>query len=677
MNKKIRLFLSITIIGSVFLTACVNKENKSTSSTTTISYESQVLKEKPGIKDDFYTNINYDYLKNTKIPTGESSNGVFDDLDRKTKVDLKKIIEDLNKNYDNLKENSDEKKIVDLYNLLKDTKKREELGLKPIEDTLKQIKNAKSISDINKFILDNMNKGYFVFSIPTVTQNLQNSSINSLFIGVNSSLGIEKNYFEGSDDFSKKVQKAYKEYLKELFVNIGYSEDEAKKKAENTYNIEKEITSSTLSPEEKMNISNMNNVVSINELLKITSNMNYGEILKSKKFENVESVTIPELKALKKINSLFVDKNVEVLKDLIEVNVLKQNSQLLTKKIQSAYEKYNSIYTGITETKTDDEIAFELTNMTLSMPLGKLYVEKYFDQKSKSDVQNITKEILDTYKKRVKNVDWMTSETKQKALKKLDNLNMKIGYPDKWKDYSDVTVKPYSKGGTATSAMESIVNKQLNENNDKIGKTPDKDEWGMAPQVINAYYDPTKNEIVFTAAILQAPFYSEDQSREKNLGGIGSVIGHEISHSLDVMGSQFDENGNLSNWWKEEDLTKFQNKVKQAADIYSKIEVVDGYKINGEISTGEIMADLGGMTVAIDIAKKENLDTKKVFESYALSNAHVSTKESIISNLTDEHPPEKYRVNNIINLIDQFYVDYDIKENDKMYVKPEDRLKVW
>lgn len=195
--------------------------------------------------------------------------------------------------------------------------------------------------------------------------------------------------------------------------------------------------------------------------------------------------------------------------------------------------------------------------------------------------------------------------------------------------------------------------------------------------MVNAYYNPISNEIVFPAAILQPPFYDPKASREENLGGIGAVIGHEITHAFDKRGSQFDKDGNLVNWWTKEDLEKFQKKVDQAADIYSKLEVSPGYYVNGKISTGEIIADLGGLTIAVEIAKKNGLDTKKIFESYAKVWRALTTKEFAIANLEDEHPPGIYRVNNIVNQIDQFYEDFNVKEGDPMYVAPKDRLRVW
>ncbi|MGC4430995.1 M13 family metallopeptidase, partial [Streptococcus suis] len=243
--------------------------------------------------------------------------------------------------------------------------------------------------------------------------------------------------------------------------------------------------------------------------------------------------------------------------------------------------------------------------------------------------------------------------------------------------YSQLAIQSKEEGGSLLSNFDMVKTLELREEMGQFGKPFDKSQFGMPSHTVNAYYSPTNNEIVFPAGILQAPLYDPKASPEENLGGIGAVIGHEISHAFDKAGSQFDEKGNLVNWWKPEDLEKFNKKVQQAADIYSKLEVAPGYYVNGEISTGEIMADLGGLTVAIDIAQKKGYDTKKVFESYGKAWREVTTKEFAIANISDEHPPAKYRVNNIVNQIDQFYTDFNVKEGDPMYVKPEDRLRVW
>ncbi len=289
----------------------------------------------------------------------------------------------------------------------------------------------------------------------------------------------------------------------------------------------------------------------------------------------------------------------------------------------------------------------------------------------------MVREVKETYSERIKNLEWMTDATKEQALKKLDTMNVKIAYPDKWSDYSEVQIATSEEGGNLVSNMESIRRKMQTDNQKKLGSAPDRSEWGMPPHMVNAYYNPLGNEIVFPAAILQPPFYDPNASKEQNLGGIGAVIGHEVTHAFDRQGAKFDENGNLRDWWNEKDLEKFRKKVDQAADIYSKLEVVPGYYVNGQISTGEIIADLGGMTVAIHIAEKNGYDTRKVFESYAKVWREMSTREYAISNIEDEHPPGIYRVNNIVNQIDRFYEDFDVKEGDAMYVPPSERMRVW
>ena len=386
-------------------------------------------------------------------------------------------------------------------------------------------------------------------------------------------------------------------------------------------------------------------------------------------------VTDPE--GLKKVSELYQEKHLEALKALLQYRVIAHYSDYLSEDLIAAKAQYEGVANGAVDIPTTDVLAQSAVEENFSDMVGKVYVKNHFSEKSKADIQAMVQEIKQTYAERIKAVQWMSEETKMQALKKLDTMVVKIGYPDQWRDYSNYSIQPKEEGGSIVSAVEMIKTQELQEEVAQLKQPFDKSQFGMPAHMVNAYYSPGSNEIVFPAGILQAPFYDPNASPEENLGGIGAVIGHEISHAFDKSGSQFDEKGNLVNWWKPEDLEKFDKKVQQAADIYSKLEVAPGYYVNGEISTGEIMADLGGLTVAIDLAQKKGYDTKKVFESYGKVWREVTTQEFAIANISDEHPPAKYRVNNIVNQIDQFYKDFDVKEGDPMYVKPEERLRVW
>lgn len=325
---------------------------------------------------------------------------------------------------------------------------------------------------------------------------------------------------------------------------------------------------------------------------------------------------------------------------------------------------------------TDEEQAFQLTTAQFKDLIGKIYVEKYFNPDTKKEITGMVKDVLAAYKKEIGNA-WLNAKTKENAYKKIDNMVIKVGYPDKWENYSSIIVKPYSQGGNIVQTINSITAEEVKKNIAKFNEATDRTEWVLTPQIANAYYNASNNEIVFTAAILQAPLYSANATEAQNLGAVGAVIGHEISHAFDSSGAQFDYKGNLNNWWTKADYKAFQKRVQKAAKTFSKYEVVPGYYVNGEISTGEILADLGGLTIVTEIAKEKHLDLKEVYESYARVWAGIGTKENAIDNITDEHPYNKYRVNSIVNMLPEFYEVFNVKKTDKMYVAPKDRLTLW
>lgn len=664
MKKLILVFLFVFLIIS-----CSNVNEK------VLSYENSILKEKPSLKDDFYTNVNYEYLKNTEIEEGKTSNGNFEELTKKSSDEIKAIIKDLNDNYSNLKDGSDEKKLIDFYNMALDFETRDKLGISPIKDKLNAIKNVKNIKELTNLMKDNILKngaGLYSFG---VLQDKKNSDNQVLYI-VPTPIGLSQEMYE-DNEFAQNVRKAYLEYMKDLFIYIGYNEIEANEKANKVFDLEKELVLAKLSKEEQIDQSLTYNVYTLEELEKLTNNLDYVGVLKNLKIDKTSKIIVTDVKFMEKLNKEYNEENLETIKSLLELKTIASNVMKLSKDLIKIGAKYIQVYTGFYYIEKDEEYAYNLTLANFNELLGKLYVEKNFSKETKEDVIKMVNKIIKTYEKRISNLDWLTENTKEKALKKLETLNVKIGFPDKFKDYSKLTVKTYKDGGNLIKVIDELDLLSVEENLNELDKKPDKTKWYMTPQTVNAYYSSLTNEIVFTAAILQSPFYSPNASLEENLGAIGSIIGHEISHAFDSTGAQFDEKGNINNWWTEEDYKEFLTKVDKAAEIYSKLEVVPGYFVDGKISTGEIMADLGGLQVVVDIAKEENLDLKKLFESYAKVWRSVNTKESIISSLTDEHPYGKYRANNILNLIDEFYETYNIKENDKMYVKPEDRLKVW
>ncbi len=686
MKNKKHLFSALALGCSLCLAACsAMPQTKTTDMSEAMQTQStqaesmpmegtQLAKDTP--QSNFYNYINAQWLNDTKIPEGESTINNFSQLQEKTDTDIRDMIAKLQADYSSLAEGSSEKKLVDLYNMAADFETRDRLGMEPIKEYVEEIR---AISDMDAFrrVLSKLYAKGVVSSISfLIDKDVKNSSVNALYLN-RPELGLSKKNFEGTDDFSLKQQEAFKKYLQEIFIWSGYSAKEAEHKADLVYHLEKQIAESTLPAEKANDQELLYNPKTWEELKTFAPAVPLWEAAEAVQLNSTEQLIVSEPLALEKINALYTDQNLEALKAQLEYRLIAANVQRLSKDLVEIGARFESASTGVYNVPSDDELAFNLVSEQFKDLVAKIYTDNYFMPSAKADVISMVNEIKSTYVDRIKSLDWMTDATKQQALKKLDTMTVKIAYPDKWEDYSDLNIVSNAEGGNLVSNLEALLHKTRMADKKKLENKPDKLEWGLPPHTVNAYYNPIGNEIVFPAAILQAPFYDPKASKEENLGGIGAVIGHEITHAFDKQGAQFDENGNLRNWWDAKDLEKFQAKVNQAADIYSKLEVVPGYYVNGAISTGEIIADLGGLTVAVSIAEKNGYDTKKVFESYAKVWRERNTREYAISNIEDEHPPGIYRVNNIVNQIDRFYEDFQVKEGDPMYVAPAERLRVW
>lgn len=633
-------------------------------------------KAQPTAATDFYQYVNSQWLEENEISNTRSVINNFTQVNERTEKIIKSILRNLDKNYEKLRKGSDEKKLIDFYRMALDFETRNKLGLQPIK---KYTDIARAPKNIEEF--DEAMKELFSYGFSTVVSmgpfaDKKDSDRTVLYILI-PSVAMERAYFEGRDRFSLRQQKAYKRLITDLFMLNGDVESEARKKANLVFEFEKELVSSFLTIEEENNGRIGYYPMSLQQLKNLAPNIDYAGILEFIGVPEPTKVVVMQPKALEKMNNMYHEANLPALKAQMEFRILLDSAVYLSKDTIKALVRYTSVSTGINEIPSDQQLAYEVTNSVMGDILGKLYVEQAFSSQNKKDVERIAKDILQEYRKHLTKVDWMSEKTKVKALKKLDTMVLKIGYPDKWDDYSQVDIKSSSEGGTLISNVEKMAEFGEQQAIASIDRKTDRTVWHMNPQEINAYYSPQNNEIVFSAAILQPPFYDPKASKEENLGGIGMIIGHEVSHAFDHIGAQYDEKGNLTNWWTEEDKASFQKKVQRAADIYSSIEVIPGYRINGEVSAGEVIADLGGLSMAIAVAQEKGYDTKKVFESYAKVWREKSTKESLIYNLLDSHPPGKYRINNIVNLIDQFYIDFDVKPGDPMYLPPDERLRVW
>ncbi len=635
------------------------------------------------VQDDFYNAVNKEWLLSTKLQDGYISYGTFEEVCGKVNDDMLTIILDIQKNKEKYNKNDDEIKVLNLYNNYLNVQKRNELGVKPIKKYINMVNEIESIEKL-KDILGNNEFSYFQPLINLgVGPDYKDSNINVLYVS-RSNLGLGNSfYYKDNSENGKKIKDAYINYLTKLHVLYGESEEEAKNNAQTFYNIEKNIAQMIPSYEEEAKdedrVLKSYNVYTVKELDKLVPNINFSKLLINLNINKANKVIVENPEELRLVNSFITEKNIENMKSYLKTSILLNTDSLLTMQHREACDELRRIFYGVEPTDLNEGCGVKFVSCQLNEIISKLYVNKYFDKESKDDVENMSKEIIKNFEKRLKNNTWMSKSTKKKALSKLEHVNVKIGYPEEWNDYSDIEVKSYDEDGSLVDNAMSIYMSQSKRQFLKLDKPVNKSEWNMGACAVNAYYNALNNEIVFPAGILQSPFYDKNASKEKNLGGIGAVIGHELTHAFDNTGAQFDENGKLKNWWNENDYEEFISRSKKIVDYYSNIEMNDGKHVNGFLTVGENISDLGGIACVLDIAKKiENPDLKALFENYATIWREVSTKELkeyLLNN--DSHAPKKVRVNVVLSQFEDFYKTYNIKEGDEMYVKPEERVGIW
>lgn len=629
-------------------------------------------------QDDFYSSVNSEWLSKSKIPDGFSAWGNFEAVDKQVNDDLRGILTDYAAK-NNLKPGSDEKKLADLYTTALDYKDRDAQGLKPIQSQLDAITKIADLPGFMQTAADMTKNGdYSVFGYG-IFADLKDSNTNILNIDVGS-LGMgNRDYYMDNDDNSQQIQTAYAKYLSTLFKLSGDNELDAKRNAKAVYDFEKSIASSMLSVQDAQDIEKQYNVYTIDQLKKLCPAVDWDTELKQLGLDKAKKIIVSQPEYFKKLNTLVTKENLSTLKLYLKAILLRNSSSVLTSDFEKATFAFESVFTGVNQMRPQDERAFDIVNGSLGGMLGKIYVEKYFKKEAKEDVKKIAQEFLDTYEKRINALDWMSPATKAEAVKKLKTMDVKIGYPDQWDDYSDITIKTYQDGGSLYADLQNIGEYYRVDELAQLDQPVDKTEWGMTPQTINAYYNPSVNEIVFPAGILQEPFYKYGGPLEENLGGIGAIIGHEISHAFDDEGSKFDEKGNMKNWWAAADYKKYAEKTKKLADQYDKYEIIPGQHVNGNMTLGENIADLGAVSAALDILKaSKNPDYDKFFTAYAKSWRNIQTDELTISMIkTDPHSPGKFRVNGILTNVDEFYKTYNVTAKDKMFINKENRISIW
>ncbi len=638
-------------------------------------------------KNDFYNYVNGNWMKNTEIPADRSNWGGFSVLRKSTDADVLEILEQAKTN-NTYAADTDQAKALAIFDTKLNTASRNELGITPLQPALDAIAGVKNLTDLQTVLASNP-----AVSSPFISlgagADLDNSSMNAVYLGANG-LGLpDRDYYLEQDEKSKEIREEYKKHITRMLQVLGDSESEAQAAANTILSLETALAEPRLDKVERRDARNRNNPRTVAEVDAMLSSIDLNKMIRdlgiTKEFD---TILVTQLRYTKALDAFLKDTNIEDLKTLVRWDTFNSAAGRLTTDIETAnWEFYSKYLRGSKEQRPEDERALATVNGTVGEAIGQLYVDAKFPPEAKAKAEKMIANIIDAYKERIKNLDWMGEETKAKAVEKLNKFTVKIAYPNKWEDYSTLEV---AADKSYFDNMIAVGEWRTQKNYSEIGEPVDKSRWFMSPQTVNAYFNPANNEIVFPAAILQPPFYNYTADDAVNYGGIGAVIGHEISHSFDDSGSRFDGDGNLKNWWTEEDLAAFTERGDALAAQYSAVEVLDSVYINGKFTLGENIGDLGGVLGAYDGLQKffeengrpDDIDgftaEQRFFMSWATVWRTKSRDEAIRTQVkTDPHSPGQTRAVQPLLNIQEFYDAFDITEGDPMYVAPEDRVIIW
>ncbi|TAI49057.1 M13 family metallopeptidase [Flagellimonas allohymeniacidonis] len=638
-------------------------------------------------KEDFYNYVNGNWMKNTEIPEDRTRWGGFSVLRKSTDADVLQIIADA-KEGNTYDASTDQAKALAIFDTKMDTAARNEAGIAPLQPALDAIAGIGNLNDLQTVLATNpsvsspfLNLGVFA--------DLNNSAMNGVYLGP-SGLGLpERDYYLEDDDKSKEIREEYKKHIVKMLQILGDSEADAQAASEKILELETQLAEPRLNKVQRRDARNLNNPRSLTDADDMLSSIDLKKMVvdlgATKKFD---TLFVTQLDYTNALNDFLKNTPIEDIKTLVRWDTFNSAAARLTTDIETAnWEFYSKYLRGAEKQRPADERALATVNRSVGEALGQLYVDAKFPPEAKAKAEKMIANVIDAYKERIQKLDWMGDSTKTKAIEKLDKFTVKIAYPDSWEDYSAMGV---AADKSYFDNMVAVDKWQREDNLSDIGEPVDKSEWGMSPQTVNAYFNPLNNEIVFPAAILQPPFYNYTADEAVNYGGIGAVIGHEISHAFDDSGSRFDSDGNLKNWWTEEDLAAFTQRGDSLAAQYDKVEVLPEVFVNGKFTLGENIGDLGGVLGAYDGLQRhfaengrpENIDgftpEQRFFMSWATVWRTKIRDEALQTQIkTDPHSPGQVRAIQPLLNVQAFYDAFDIKEGDKMYLAPEDRVQIW
>lgn len=631
-------------------------------------------------QDDFYNYVNGNWMKTTTIPSDKARWGSFDELRENTDIATLKILkESLGKSFE---KGSDGQKIADLYQSYIDFDTRNEVGLAPIQGQLDDLDKVQDLQELDNYFVKYGIQGGNPFFGAYVSAHMKNSSQNTVYLG-GGGLGLGRSYYQKEDEKNTQTLADYAEYANTLYSKTDQKTRDLK--GPKIVAFEKLIAAQLLTIEEQRDAQKRYNPIAVKDLGNMVKNMDVAKYLTTMGFK-ADTVIVGELKYFQNLDQILNQENLPVIKDYLKFHVVNGATGYLNQELDElSFEFFGRKLRGQQEQRDLDKRGLEFVNGSVGELLGKLYVDEHFPAEAKEACEEMVQYLIRSFEVHIEDLAWMSPVTKEKALEKLSKFTVKIGYPDKWKDYSKLET-----GSSLYENVQQIAIWRFNENLAKQDQPVDKSEWGMTPQTVNAYYHPLHNEIVFPAAILQPPFYDYKADAAVNFGGIGAVIGHELSHGFDDSGSQYDGNGNLNNWWTEEDKAKFDAAADALVKQFEAYEPVPGVFVNGRFTLGENIGDLGGSSVAFDALQaylndKGNPDlidgftqNQRFFLSWATIWRTKTTDEFVVNQVkTDPHSPAQYRAFGPIINLDGFHEAWNTQPGDKMYIPKDARIVIW
>lgn len=638
-------------------------------------------------KDDFYNYVNGAWMKNTEIPGDRTRWGGFSVLRKTTDADVLEILAKA-KEDGNYAASSDQGKALAIYETKLDTIARNELGIKPLQSALDAINGITNLTDLQTVIASNPAVANPFLGLGA-RADLNNSAMNALYLNP-SGLGLpDRDYYLEQDEKSKETREEYKKHITRMLKMLGDSEESASKSAETILALETQLAEPRFDKVERRDARKRNNPRATAQVDKMLSTIDLNKMISDLGItKSVDTIIVSQLRYTNALNTFFKNTPIKDLKTLLRWDTFNSATGRLSTTVETAsWEFYSKYLRGAKKQRPADERALATVNGALGEAVGQVYVDAKFPPEAKAKAELMIANVIDAYKNRIQALDWMSKATKEKAVEKLNKFTVKIAYPDKWEDYSTMDVSPDK---SYFDNMTAVRKWGRDKNFADIGEPVDKSRWFMSPQTVNAYFNPSNNEIVFPAAILQPPFYNYTADEAVNYGGIGAVIGHEISHSFDDSGSRYDGDGNLKNWWTDEDLEAFTARGDALAGQYSKLEVLDSVYVNGKFTLGENIGDLGGVLGAYDGLQKffkengrpEDIDgftaEQRFFMSWATVWRTKSRDEALRTQVkTDPHSPGQVRAIQPLLNVDAFYTAFDIKEGDPMWLAPEERVRIW